>query len=54
MTRDALRSRTAARIPRWTMRFSGPASMFAILLCFELIAQFDDLLRPVHSIVKVA
>jgi membrane-associated phospholipid phosphatase len=54
MTRDAVRSRTAAPVLRWTMRYPGPASMFAFLVCFELITQFDDLLRLVHSVVKVA
>jgi membrane-associated phospholipid phosphatase len=52
MTRDALRRRTAAPILRWAMRLPGPASMLAFLVCFELVTQFDDLLRLVHSVMK--
>jgi membrane-associated phospholipid phosphatase len=54
MTRDAVRQRTAEPVLRWTMRYPGPASMLAFLVCFELVTQFDDLLRLVHSVVKVA
>jgi len=52
MTRDALRRRTAAPVLRLAMRFPGQASMLAFLVCFELITQFDDLLRLMHSVVK--
>jgi len=52
MTRDAIRERTAVPVLRWTLRFPGPASVVAFLLCFELITQFDDLLRLAHSVVK--
>lgn len=53
MTRDAVRKRTAAPVLDWTLRFPGPASMIAFLVCFELITQFDDLLRLAHSVLKV-
>lgn len=52
MTRDSVRQRTAAPILHWTMRFPGQASMLAFLVCFELVTQFDDLLRLMHSVVK--
>jgi undecaprenyl-diphosphatase len=54
MTRDAIRKRTAAPVLSWTMRFPGPAAMLAFLVCFELITQFDDLLRLAHSVAKAA
>jgi len=52
MTRDPVRQRTAAPVLHWTMRFPGQASMLAFLVCFELVTQFDDLLRLMHSVVK--
>ena len=52
MTRDALRKRTAAPVLRWTMRHPGPAAMLAFLVCFELVTQFDDMLRLIHSVMK--
>jgi undecaprenyl-diphosphatase len=52
MTRDPIRRRTAAPVLHWTMRFPGQASMLAFLVCFELVTQFDDLLRLMHSVVK--
>jgi undecaprenyl-diphosphatase len=52
MTRDPVRRRTAAPVLHWTMRFPGQASMLAFLVCFELVTQFDDLLRLMHSVVK--
>lgn len=52
MTRDAVRRYTAAPALRWTMRFPGQASMLAFLVCFELVTQFDDLLRLMHSVIK--
>lgn len=52
MTRDAVRMRTAAPILRWTMRLPGPAAVLAFLVCFELVTQFDDLLRLAHSVMK--
>ncbi|WP_321785128.1 phosphatase PAP2 family protein [Paraburkholderia sp. J94] len=52
MTRDAVRKRTAAPVLAWTMRFPGPAAMCAFLVCFELVTQFDDLLRLAHSVAK--
>lgn len=52
MTRDSVRKRTAAPVLRWAMRFPGPASMLAFLVCFELVTQFDELLQLFHSVVK--
>lgn len=52
MTRDAVRKRTAAPILRWTMRAPGVAAMIAFLVCFELVTQFDDLLRLAHSVLN--
>jgi len=51
MTRDAVRARTAAPLLRLAMRLPGPASMLAFLVSFELITQFDDLLRLMHSVI---
>lgn len=53
LTRDSVRERTAAPVLRWTMRFPGPASVLAFLVCFELITQFNDLLMLAHSVAKV-
>ncbi|HTH60211.1 MAG TPA: phosphatase PAP2 family protein [Paraburkholderia sp.] len=52
LTRDAVRRRTAAPVLQWTMRYPGQASMFAFLVCFELVTQFDDLMRLMHSVIK--
>ncbi|MCP3711837.1 phosphatase PAP2 family protein [Paraburkholderia sp. CNPSo 3274] len=51
MTRDAIRKRTAEPALRLMMRFPGPAAASAFLVCFELVTQFDDLLRLAHSVV---
>jgi len=52
MTRDAVRQRTAAPVLRWMLRYPAPASVVAFLISFELITQFDDLLRLMHSVIK--
>ncbi|HEY4801710.1 MAG TPA: phosphatase PAP2 family protein [Paraburkholderia sp.] len=49
MTRDAVRKRTAEPVLRSMTRFPGPAAALAFLVCFELVTQFDDLLRLAHS-----
>ncbi|MEM5318109.1 phosphatase PAP2 family protein [Paraburkholderia sp. JHI869] len=49
MTRDAVRKRTAEPALRLMTRFPGPAAAIAFLVCFELVTQFDDLLRLAHS-----
>ncbi|SDC95574.1 phosphatase PAP2 family protein [Paraburkholderia lycopersici] len=51
MTRDAVRKRTAAPVLRCIMRYPGPAVALGFLLCFELVTQFDDLLRLAHSVL---
>lgn len=53
LTRNSVRGRTAAPTLRWMMRFPGPASVFAFLVCFELVTQFNDLLMLAHSVAKV-
>lgn len=53
LTRDPVRRRIAGPILHWARRSPGPVYMLAFLLCFELITQFDDLLRLVHSTAKV-
>ncbi|WP_321945601.1 phosphatase PAP2 family protein [Paraburkholderia sp. J10-1] len=51
MTRDAIRKRTAGPALRLMTRFPGPAAAMAFLVCFELVTQFDDLLRLTHSVL---
>ncbi|SDB90392.1 phosphatase PAP2 family protein [Paraburkholderia lycopersici] len=51
MTRDAVRKRTAAPLLLCSMRYPGPAAMLGFLVCFELVTQFDDLLRLAHSVL---
>ncbi|TDQ97473.1 phosphatase PAP2 family protein [Paraburkholderia silvatlantica] len=51
MTRDTVRKRTAEPALRLMVRFPGAAAALTFLVCFELVTQFDDLLRLAHSVV---
>ncbi|QGZ59139.1 phosphatase PAP2 family protein [Paraburkholderia acidiphila] len=51
MTRDIIRKRTAKPALRLVTRFPGPSAALAFLVCFELVTQFDDLLRLTHSVL---
>jgi membrane-associated phospholipid phosphatase len=52
VTRDAVRVRIAAPILRWIERFPAPSYTFALVLCFELITQFDDIRIATEAIRK--
>lgn len=53
LTRDVLRARLARPILHSVERFPGPGYMFAFLLSYELITQFDELMQLWHSATKV-
>ena len=52
MTRTPIRTRYATPCLRWMERYPGPASVFAFLLCFELVTQFDELRRLASAASK--
>jgi len=52
MTRAPIRTRYAAPSLQWMERYPGPASVFAFLLCFELVTQFDELRRLASAASK--
>ncbi|QGZ59047.1 phosphatase PAP2 family protein [Paraburkholderia acidiphila] len=54
MTRRAVRRRTVKPAMRYIMRYPGPAVALGFMLCFELVTQFDDLLRLAHSVLHAA
>ncbi|MCP3726053.1 phosphatase PAP2 family protein [Paraburkholderia sp. CNPSo 3272] len=51
MTRRAVRRRTVKPFMRYVMRYPGPVAAVGFLLCFELVTQFDDLLRLARSVL---
>lgn len=53
MTRDAIRVKIAAPVLRWIERWPAAGYMFAFVLCFELITQFDDI-RIVGDAIRKA
>jgi undecaprenyl-diphosphatase len=52
MTRPSLRTHYAVPLLRRIERYPGPASVFAFLLCFELVTQFDELRRLASAASK--
>ena len=52
MTRAPIRMRYATPSVQWMERHPGPASVFAFLLCFELVTQFDELRRLASAASK--
>ncbi|ACC74688.1 phosphatase PAP2 family protein [Paraburkholderia phymatum] len=52
MTRAPIRARYAAPSLHWMERYPGPASVFAFVVCFELVTQFDEVRRLASAASK--
>lgn len=53
MTRDAVRSRYAARVLSWIERYPGASAMLGFVLCLELVTQFDEIRNFATSVARI-